>query len=389
MRNKKRKICVIITARPSYSRVKSVMKAIQDHPLLKLQIITTSSANLKRFGDVSEIIKNDGFNIDEQIFSLVEGESLVTSAKTTGLAIIELATVLDKLKPDAVITIADRYETLANAIAATYLNIPLVHLQGGDISGNIDEKVRHAITKLADIHFPTCENSKKRLILMGENPQKVFMLGDPALDIIGDVSLSKKLSFNPLKKYGGVGNLKIMPKDYYIVMQHSTTNDIHNSRRNITETLFAIQQLDRPVFVFWPNPDAGSDMTSNAIRRFREKEDTSNMHFFKNMLPADFLELLYHCQCLIGNSSVGIRECACLGVPVVNIGDRQANRDRGCNVIDVGYNRLEILNAIKTWEKRGRPMSTIQDGHFNAGEKIADTLATVDLSYTKRLCYEI
>lgn len=389
MRNQKRKICVVVTARPSYSRVKSVMAAIKKHPQLTLQVVTTSSANLKRFGNVSEIIEKDGFKINEKVFSLVEGESLLTSAKTTGLAIIELANAFARLKPDAVITIADRYETIANAIAAAYLNIPLIHLQGGDVSGNIDEKVRHAITKLSDIHFPTCEKSKKRLLLMGEDPKKIFMFGCPSLDIIKDVLKQKKLSFNPLKKYVGDGNIKEMPSSYYVVMQHPTTNDVKNATHNVTETLFAVQKLNKPVFIFLPNPDAGSSLTTAAIEKFRKEQNTSNIHFFKNMTPSDFIEFLYHSECLIGNSSVGIRECAYLGIPVVNIGDRQANRDRGYNVIDTVYDRNKIFKAIIQWQKNGRPKQSFLYGDGNAGKKIADVLAKIDLSYTKRLHYDV
>lgn len=385
----KRKVCVIITARPSYSRVKSVLSAVKEHPNLELQIITTSSANLKRFGDVSEIIEKDGFVINERLFSLIEGETLLTSAKTTGLTIIELSTVLAKLQPDMVVTIADRYETMANAIAATYMNIPLVHIQGGDVTGNIDEKVRHSISKLADIHFPTSASSQKRLVLMGENPKKVFMCGCPSLDIIKDIVDSKRLSFNPLKKYGGVGNLKEVPKEYYVVMQHPTTNDIANSRRNVEETLYAVQKLNRPVFIFWPNSDAGSDSVANAIRNFRERENTQSMHFFKNMTPIDFIEFIYHSKCLIGNSSVGIRECSFLGIPVVNIGDRQNNRERGYNVVDVDYDREKIYNAIITWGAKGKPMRSLIYGSGESGIKIANVLAKIQLSYTKSLTYDV
>ncbi len=384
----KRKVCVIITARPSYSRVKSVLTAIAKHPKLELQLITTASANLKRYGNVSEIIEADGFHINEKIFSFLEGESLLTSVKTTGLTIIELATALSNLKPDLVITIADRYETIANAIAASYMNIPLVHLQGGDITGNIDEKVRHSITKLADIHFPTCESSKEHLIMMGEDPEKIFMCGCPSLDIIKDVLYAKKISFDPIKKYGGVGNIKKLPKKYYVVMQHSTTNDFVNSGKNMTQTLLALQKTGCPTFVFWPNPDAGSDSVSNAIRKFREKYNPTNMHFFKNMEPRDFIEFLYFSQGLIGNSSVGIRECSFLGIPVVNIGDRQNKRQRGNNVIDVDYDTKNIYKAIKQWEKQGKPEKSNVYGDGNSGKKIANILARIDLSFEKKLTYE-
>ncbi|MBE3038879.1 MAG: UDP-N-acetylglucosamine 2-epimerase, partial [Chloroflexi bacterium] len=149
----KRKICVVITARPSYSRIRTALKAIQTHPDLELQLVVAASALLERYGMVVETIKRDGFNINAQVYMVVEGENLASSAKTTGIGLMELGTVFDNLKPDIVVTIADRYETIATAIAAAYMNIPLAHIQGGEVTGSIDDKVRHAITKLADYHL--------------------------------------------------------------------------------------------------------------------------------------------------------------------------------------------------------------------------------------------
>src|SRR5690348_12783364 len=149
----KRRVCVVITARPSYSRIRTALAAIAAHPALELQLIVTASALLDRYGGADKVIENEGFRIDRRVYTIVEGENLVTSAKSTGFGLSELATVFDDLKPDMVISIADRFETMATALAAAYMNIPLVHVQGGEITGSIDEKVRHAITKLADIHL--------------------------------------------------------------------------------------------------------------------------------------------------------------------------------------------------------------------------------------------
>ena len=169
----KRKICVVINNRANYARIKSALVAIKKNNKLELQIVLGSSAVLTRYGAVSDIIKKDGFKINYVVYTLVEGENLLTMSKSTGLSVIEFSTAFDQLKPDIVLVVADRYETLAAGVAASYMNIPLAHTQGGEVTGSIDESVRHATTKLAHIHFPASLNAKKNIIKMGENPKKV------------------------------------------------------------------------------------------------------------------------------------------------------------------------------------------------------------------------
>lgn len=385
MRFRKRKICAIITARPSYSRVKSLLLALKTHGAFELQIVTVASANLGRFGDVSSVIESDGFNVNEKIYSYVEGDSLLTSITTTGLSLIELGNVLFRLNPDAVITIADRYETIANAIAASYLNIPLIHLQGGETTGNIDEKVRHAVTKLSDIHFPACDTARKRLLQMGENPERVFLFGCPSLDIIKDIpktGLSENLDF--INKHIGISDLMKIQAGYYVVLQHSTTDEVDDTEKNILETLQAVRKLASPAFIFLPNPDAGSGRLKTTIMNLKKNYNCENFFLINNLEPYDFMRLVYHSKCLIGNSSVGIRECSYLGVPVVNIGRRQKNRERGCNVIDVGHSKAEIYRAIRQWEERPRPERSYIYGNGDAGMKIANCLSKIELSFNKR-----
>ena len=184
----KRKICVVITARPSYSRVRTALRAIQEHPGLQLQVVAAASALLDRYGKVVRFIEADGFHIDAQVYNVFEGENLVTSAKTTGMGLVEMPTVLDNLKPDIVVTIADRYETIATAIAAAYMNIPLAHIQGGEVTGNIDEKVRHAVTKLADYHLVATQKAAERVIRMGGT--RPAWLSVPSIDIAAECGLS-------------------------------------------------------------------------------------------------------------------------------------------------------------------------------------------------------
>jgi UDP-hydrolysing UDP-N-acetyl-D-glucosamine 2-epimerase len=383
----KRKICVVVTARPSYSRIKSALTAIKGHADLELQLVVAASALLDRYGKTVEIIEGDDFDITERVYMILEGENLVTSAKSTGLGIVELATVFDNLKPDMVVTIADRYETMATAIAASYMNIVVAHIQGGEVTGSIDDKVRHAVTKLSNLHFVSHELASERVIRMGEDPEAVFVTGCPSIDLASSVLQDPSLSFDPFERYGGVGASFDYSDGYLVVLQHPVTTEYEHSREHVTETLRAVKTLDIPTFWFWPNVDAGSDGTSKGIRTFREQEEVPNIHFFKNMKPEDFLKLLYNSQCIVGNSSVGIRECAFLGVSAVNIGSRQIGRVRGRNTVDSDEDATQIAEAIENQVRHGHYEPDPVYGSGNAGHKIAELLATQPLVIKKRLTY--
>jgi len=384
----KRKVCVVVTARPSYSRVKTALLAIKNHPDLDLQLVVAASALLDRYGSAVNIIEKDGLPITAKVFNVLEGENLAAAAKTTGIGILELSTVFDNIKPDIVLTVGDRFETIATAIAASYMNIPLGHIQGGEVTGNIDEKVRHAVTKLADFHFVASENAKQRVIKLGEAEDSVFNTGCPSIDLAKQVHEETNINFLDLyKKYGGVGQELDLRNDYIVVMQHPVTTEYAASKDQINITLEAIKQLNIPTLWFWPNVDAGSDGTSKGIRMFREKNPELPIHFFKNMEPLDFLRILKYSKCLIGNSSVGIRECAFLGIPVVNIGSRQNRRDRGMNVLDVEYNKEEIIDAVFEQLKNGHYANDNVYGGGDAGDKIANTIAKLKLKYHKTFTY--
>ena len=382
-----RNICVVVTARPSYSRIKTALQAIQDHEQLNLQLVVAASALLDRYGNAVNYMEADGFSIKAKVFNVLEGENLTAAAKTTGIGILELSSVFENLQPDIVVTVADRFETMATAIAASYMNIPLAHIQGGEVTGNIDEKVRHSITKLADYHLVASEDAKNRVLKLGEEPETVFNTGCPSIDLANEVKGIEDLDFDPYQKYGGVGACPDLDKGYLVVMQHPVTNEYKDSRKHIETTLDAIKQLNQPVLWFWPNVDAGSDGTSTGIRSYRERFDLSHVHFFKNMEGRDFLKLLNNAKVLIGNSSVGIRECAYLGVPVVNIGSRQNRRLRGNNVIDVGYDTHEILQAVQKHISHGKTKPSNIYGKGDSGKQIADVLADVKLKYHKTISY--
>ncbi len=389
MSNKCRKICVVITARASYARIKTVLEAVNEHTDLELQLVVAGSALLERYGPVIDVIRKDGFTPVSTVYMQVEGENLVTSAKSTGAGIVELATVFDNLAPEMVLSIADRYETIATAIAASYLNIPVVHVQGGEVTGSIDEKVRHAVTKLANLHLVSNQQAADRVVRMGEDPETVFVTGCPSIDLAARIMKEDGDDFDVYGVAGGrgVGNPFDMSEGFLVVMQHPVTTEHDAAAEQVEKTLHAIHHMGMPTFWFWPNVDAGSDATSATIRRYREKHDPDHIYFLKNLSPENFLRLLKRSRCIIGNSSVGIRECSFMGVPTVNIGSRQKRRERAENVIDVEYDEKAIIGAIEKHLSNGAFSSSKLYGDGGAGKRIVDILATIRPGHDKQITY--
>ncbi len=383
-----RKVCVVITARPSYSRIKTTLLAIKNHPQLELQIVLAGPALLNKYGNIENIIQDDGFTITERVYTVLDGENLTSMAKTVGIGLVELSNVFYQLKPHMVVVIADRFETIAVSIAAAYQNIPLVHIQGGEITGSIDEKVRHANTKFADIHLVCNEQARRTVIKLGEDPEYVFNTGCPSIDLAASVLENPVLDFNPYTLYGGIGNQPDYTKGYIVVMQHPVTTEFNEARFQAEETIEAIKRVKMPVFWFSPNADAGSDAFSQCIRNGRSSSDMQHVHFFDNMIPTDFLKLVYNSTCLVGNSSMGIRECSFMGIPVINIGTRQSGRERAENVIEVSHCKNEILQAIDYWHTHQRPTQSFIYGTGDAGERMAAVLAKVSLRFSKILQFQ-
>lgn len=381
-----RKVCVVITARPSYARIKTALRAIQQHPELELQLVVGASALLERYGSPVDYIQEDGFDIAARVYMVVEGENLVTSAKSTGLGMVELATTFDNLAPDVVVTVGDRYETLATAAAAAYSNLPVAHVQGGEITGSIDEKVRHAVTKLSDLHFVSNERAADYVRRMGENPDTIFVTGGPDIDLAAETPAGA-LDFDPFERHGGVGERLDLRDGYALVLQHPVTTSWSKARDQVMPTLEALHSIGIATLWFWPNVDAGSDGTSKGIRVFRETNGRTNMHFFRTMPPEDFLRLLNNASVVVGNSSTAIRECSFLGVPAVDIGERQSGRERGANVVNVPYDAKAIVEAIHAQIAHGRYPGEHLYGDGRAGARIADVLATAPLTIEKRLWY--
>ncbi|MCC6766645.1 MAG: UDP-N-acetylglucosamine 2-epimerase (hydrolyzing) [Deltaproteobacteria bacterium] len=382
-----RRICVVVTARPSYARIRTALAAIRAHPSLELQLVVGASALLDRYGNTVKVIEDEGFRVDRKVYMIVEGEHPVTSAKSTGLGLAELATIFDDLRPSAVVTVADRFETIATAIAAAYMNIPLVHVQGGEITGSIDEKVRHAVTKLADVHFVASAPAAERVVRMGERPDRVFVTGCPSIDLAREAVAKGPLDLGTVGRFGGVGARLDLSRGYLVVLQHPVTTEWERARAHVEETLQAVDALGLPTLWFWPNVDAGSDGTSRGIRAYRETHAVANVHFFKNLPPEDFIRLLAGAHCIVGNSSVAIRECSWLGVRAVNVGSRQAGRDRGTNVTDVDYDRDAIIAAVRSAMADRREVRTDFYGDGHAGARMATLLAEVPLASEKRLVF--
>lgn len=381
-----RKVCVVVGSRANYSSIKSAMRAVRDHPDLELQLVVGASALLDRYGTVVDVIERDGFEPDEKVFMLIEGETPGTMAKSTGLGLLELPTAFERLEPDVVITVGDRFETMATALAATYMNIPLAHTMGGEVSGNIDESIRHAVTKFAHVHFPACTDAAERIVRMGEDPDSVHVVGCPRMDLVAEVLANGGDGLSDLFAFG-VGGSFDLEQPFLLVSQHPVTTEYGDGERQITETLKAVQELDLPAVVLWPNADAGSEHIARGIRKFREHEDDSRLHFFKNLPTNDYVKLMGKTACVVGNSSSAIREGSFIGAPAVNVGSRQEGRQRGSNVVDVDYDREQIADAVRAQLANGRYGHEPIYGDGRAGERIADVLSRCTFRIDKRITY--
>lgn len=345
-----RRISVVITARPSYSRVKTALRALEARKDIELSVVCAGAALVTRFGRIVDQIRDDGFNVAAEVPCVVEGGGTRESAVSTGLALSQLAGTLGSLRPDIVVSIADRHETLATAIAASYQNIRLCHIQGGESSGSIDDKVRNAVTQLADLHLVATERAEQQVKRMHPHAN-VVRTGCPGVDLAAEA-----------KKQGALEGRDV------VVLQHPDTNEADMAGAQMQETVRALSFLDpERVLWFWPGEDAGNEDMAKQLRM-------AKLHPVRNMPPVEFLRTLMGSGVLVGNSSVGIRECSFLGVPVVNIGHRQANRERGANVVDVGYDYRAIRAEVdRLMGKSCPPVELYGDG--KAGERIAQALA--------------
>ncbi len=364
----------------------SIIKAIPNYPNLELQVVAAGGALLPKYGSTVKSLENIT-TIDRHIPYLVEGENLIGMAKSAGLAALDFSTAYYELNPDIAIIIADRYECLPMAMAATYLNIPVAHVEGGEVTGSVDESIRHAITKLAQIHFPATKDAAERIIRMGEDPASVYPVGATSLDVIKACDLRDLGQIQKLQAVMGVGSVVDLSKPYIVVIQHPVTTEYELNRRHVEQTLCAVHEGGYRGIWIWPNMDAGSDGVSAGIRSFRERENNDRIHFFKGLPIEHFAPLLANTACIVGNSSSGIREAAFLGTPCVNVGTRQHGRTRTPNVLDVPCEKGAIVNAIGCQLVHGRyqPDHTYGDG--NAGLRTLEALSSCNVNLQKRIMY--
>ena len=387
-----KRICVYVGSRANYSSCKPIMRAIQGNPDLELMIMLGAPALLERFGKLEDILATDGFAPSAKFYMVVEGETPVTMAKSVGLGVIESSTILNNLNPDLLLVVGDRFDVMAPVLAAAYMNIPIAHTMGGEITGTIDESTRHAITKFSHIHFPATEEARNRIVKLGENPDHVFNVGCPRLDLVKEAITNANDSTitlsDALNTIGVGATFDLDQSSFILVSQHPVTTEYGSNRVQIESTLEVLNRFQMPTVMIWPNVDAGSDEVSKGIRTFREYFQPNWLHLFTNLPVEQYFMLMDRCACLIGNSSSAIREGAFLGTPAVNIGTRQTGRTRGRNVVDVQPIVDEIESAIGKQLKHGRYESDDLYGDGSASQRIVKIIA--DLSYIsvqKRITY--
>ncbi len=384
---KKRIICFPIMNRVHYARQIHLLNLLQRDQALELQLVVGGSAILEKYGErFLPAMKKSGFTVNDSLYNIIEGGNHVTMAKTAALTALEFSNSLYKLNPDVVLIRGDRFEQLAIAMVAAYMNKTIAHIEGGDVTGTIDESVRHAITKLAHVHFVTNEAARKRVLQMGENPAMVFNVGSP--DVEFTALTKKKLDAAAINNIG-TGDSIDFSKPFLMVMHHPVTTESDN-RAHMEVLLRAVGSLRMQTIWFWPNSDAGTSEMAKAIRMYREgvSADHHAIKFITDMLPEDFIAVLRRASCLIGNSSAGIKESSYLGIPVVNVGTRQSGRLRGLNVVDVGYGEDEIRKAIEKQVAHGSYPSLNLYYKPNSSKTIVEILKKIPL-YSQKKFYEV
>ena len=372
-----------MTSRAYYGRSQLLIRKLHDHPDIELELMLGGSILLDKYSrHIAEDIEAGGFTISTSLFNVIEGGNHVAMAKTACLTALEFTNGFHTADPDIVVICGDRFEQLAIAMSAAYLNKTIAHIEGGDVSGSIDESVRHAITKLAHIHFVTNEDAQRRVLAMGEDPKYVFNTGSLDVEVASQVAAA--ITNEMINRYG-VGHEVDVTRPFVMVIQHPVTTEREN-RRHLDETLKAVTTLGMPTIWIWPNPDAGTGEMADRLRHFRENAGhaADRMRFITDLPVHEFIALLKAAACLIGNSSAGIKECSYLGTPVVNIGARQQGRLHAANVEHVPDESDAILAAVRQQIAHGRYTSSNIYYRPAASQTIVDLLAGLELYTQKR-----
>ena len=333
----KRKIVVMASSRATYGYKQRLIGLIQESPELELQLIVTGMHLLKEYGLSIQEIEADRYPIVANVEMMVGGDTPSAWAKSIGVEIQSLAQVFSMLHPDIVLVTGDRGEMFAATATAAYMNIPIAHIQAGDVSGHIDGTVRHAMTKLSHIHFASCEDSAKRVERLGEEPWRIFNVGAPQLDaIIHDPKLSN------IELDGKFGINLNQPT--ILVIQHPILVEHDQAYNQMKETMSAIADLRLQSIVLYPNMDTNG---LEIIRAIKEFEHLPFIHSYRNIERQIFISLLQNAHVIVGNSSCGILEAPSFKLPAINIGTRQRGRMQANNVINVNYDRKQIAEGIK------------------------------------------
>lgn len=359
------RIAIVLTARPSYAKLKTVIAALVARGV-DVQIIACASALLERYGKVADVVRQDFPEAPiHEIYSVYEGATLLTSVKETGSLASELGSVLCALRARAVVCVADRHEVLGVAQAAAYQHLPLIHLQGGERTGSIDDKVRDSITQLADVHCVATKRAVMRVYGLTGCTEHIHWTGCPSIDLAKQAMREPPVTVDEL---GGAGQPIDLNQPFVVVLQHPVTNEVEEAAEHM-RALICRQSAAIPLLIFWPGEDAGSGAMAKVIRQHQHH---AHIHTVRNLPPSRFLRLLTQASCLVGNSSAGIRECSYLGVPVVNVGHRQHGRERGPNVMDVDYDG--IYAAVGHQIEHGKYKSSTLYGRGDSGERIAEVI---------------
>jgi len=382
---KRRKIAIIASSRATYGYKRKLIGLIHASKKLELQLIVTGMHLMERYGYSIREIKEDGYPIAAAVDIGLKGDTPYAWARSIGKEIQGLASVFEKLKPDIVVVTGDRAEMFAAALTAVYMNIPVAHIQAGDVSGHIDGSARHAITKLSHIHLAACADSAERVRRMGEESWRVFNVGAPQLD---EIIYAKKISKEKLKTVFKVD----FAEPLLLVIQHPVLVEVDKAYQQMKQTMQALKSLKMQAVIIYPNIDAGG---RKIIKAIKEYEYLPFIHTYRNVNRGYFVSLLREASVLIGNSSCGILEAPSFKLPAINIGNRQRGRMQADNIINVGYNARAIKMAVakalfdKNFRRKlSRCRNPYGDGKSSA--RICKILETIPLDkklLDKRIMY--
>jgi UDP-hydrolysing UDP-N-acetyl-D-glucosamine 2-epimerase len=380
-------IAIGIGSRANYSSIKSFCSAISRHEIFQLKIFLYASAATRHYGDLKTEIESDGYTVDLIMDNLIYGDSGYVMAKTTGLALVDVSNYLDRLRPNYVVTVGDRFETMAVAVASSYMGIPLIHTMGGEITGTLDESVRHSITKLANVHFVSNQKAFDVVRKLGEDPRTIFNVGCPRIDVIRS-AINKREKKYDISDFGEGESIDIYQDEFVMISQHAVTTEYMTLESDYLCTLQAVYKTNKKAIFFWPNSDAGHEKISKITRAFRQ-DFHPPWRFVRNLPNELYANLLNNTQALVGNSSSGIRDSNYLGTPVVNIGTRQNRREFGANVVHAGYNTIDIMKKLKFQLDHGRYNAGTLYGDGRAGEKMVNILSKIQFCNTQKvICYK-